>query len=416
MKNSVFLKVVIAIVLAIIAGFLTGPDAKVFGVAWVRIFDLIGQLFLSALKLVVVPLVASSLITGTARLGKEKAFGGLAFRTFFFFILTGLLAVSVAVALGMVIKPGASFDHDAMAKLAGGVSLEDLGKHAQGGLFDKFEDILFRLIPSNILDVAARGQMLGLIFFSIFFGFFISRIEAGLSKTMSDFWNGLFQIMMLMTHLIMRTLPFGVFGLMAKVVATTGLEAVRPITLFFITVLLGLAIFMFILLPSLLKFVGGVSPMAHFRAVAPALITGFTTSSTAATLPVTIDCMETRAKIPNRICGFTLPLGTSINLAGSALYTALSVLFISQAYGLEMTAPNLFTIFLMSMFTSLGMVAGIPSGCLISIVVILQAIGLPPDGIALIFAVERILDMCRTTATVFCNTCCASLVYHVGKE
>lgn len=415
MKNAFLYKVLIAFVLAVCAGLLTGSDAKIFDILWIRVFDLIGQLFLNGLKLVVVPLVVSSIITGTARIGKEKAFGALGFRTFFFFILTSFIAVLVGVILVISISPGSSFDPSSMANVTGIGSLEEFGKQAQGGMFERVEDILFRLIPSNIFHVAAQGQMLGLILFSVAFGFFISRIEADLFTTMTNFWDGAFQIMMKMTHLVMRTLPFGVFGLMAKVVATTGLEAIKPIAFFFVTVILGLAIYMFIILPLLLKFVARTSPIQHFHHVTPALITAFSTSSTAATLPITIDCMEKRAGIPNRICSFTLSLGTSINLTGTALYAAISVIFIAQAYGMEMTFPTLFTIVLMCLFTALGMVAGIPSGSIISIVVILQTIGLPPDGIALIFAVERILDMCRTTVSVFGNTCCTSLVYG-GKE
>ncbi|NGX42740.1 MAG: Proton glutamate symport protein [Chlamydiae bacterium] len=410
MKSAVLLKVVIAIVLAIVAGFIAGPESTIFGVPWVSIFNLIGQLFLSALTLVVVPLVVSSIITGVSRIGQEESFGSLGLQTFFYFVLTSFLAVLLGVVIVMLIAPGASFDTSVLTSQVDAAPLGALEEYASDGVFDKFEQILFRLIPSNILAVASQGQMLGLIFFSLLFGFFSTRIEANLSKIMISFWNGVFQIMMQMTHLVMRALPVGVFGLTAKVVATTGLETIKPVVLFFFTAVLALAIYMFIVLPLLLKLVRGINPIKHFRAVGPALITAFTTSSTAATLPITMECMEKRAGVPNRICSFILPLGTTINLTGTAIYATIAVIFIAQAYGLEMTPPILFTIILMGMFTALGMVAGIPSGSLITIVVILQTIGLPPDGIVLILAVERILDMVRTTVSVFGNTCCTALV------
>lgn len=412
-KNSVLSRVLIAIILAVIAGLLTGPDSGIFGIAWVRIYNLIGQLFLNALTLVVVPLVASSIITGSARIGQEKEFGKLGFRTFFFFILTSLIAVLIGFTVASIGSPGTMIDANSLKNLTGSNSLAALEQQASGSIFDKVEQILFRMIPSNIISVAAQGQMLGIIFFALVFGFFSSRIEPSLSNAMIKFWKGTFEIMMLMTHFIMKALPIGVFGLMAKVVATTGLEAMKPVSIFFICVITGLLLFMFVALPLLLKIIGGVNPFKHFKTVTPALITAFSTSSTAATLPVTIDCMEKKAGIPNRICSFVLPLGTSLNLAGSALYATTAVIFISQAYGLEMNAATLITVILMCLFTGLGMVAGIPSASLITIVIILQAIGLPSDGIVLVLAVERILDMCRTTASVFSNTCCASLVYHL---
>jgi proton glutamate symport protein len=158
-----------------------------------------------------------------------------------------------------------------------------------------------------------------------------------------------------------------------------------------------------------LRYVGGINPIAHIKAMAPALLTAFSTSSSAATLPIAIECVEKRVGVSNRICSFTLPLGTSINLAGSALYECVVVFFIAQAYGVALPLSTQLIVIIMSVATSLGM-AGIPSACLIGVVVILQTIGLPSEGIGMVFAVERILDMLRTTASVFSNSCCAVLV------
>ena len=410
MTKSPIFKVFIAIILAIIAGYFAGKEAAIAGIAYVRIFDLIGQLFLNALTLVVVPLVASSIITGVARIGAEKSFAKLGGRTFFFFVLTVILASFVGFLVITIANPGAIFGADVKDILTNG-NFDILAAKTSSGVFNNVENLLFRLIPSNILHVAATGQMLGLIFFSVLFGFFSSRIDSPLSQVMVNFWQAAFEIMMKMTQVVMRALPIGVFGLMAKVVATTGFEVIKPIAFFFVLVILALAIFTFVVLPLLIKFVGGVSPLKHFKDVAPALLTAFTTSSTAATLPITLECMEKRAKIPNRICSFTLPLGTSINLTGTALYSIASVIFIAQVYGMEMNVSNLTTILLMGSFTGLGMVAGIPSGSIISIMIILQTVGLPKEGVVLIMAVERILDMCRTTVSVFGNTCCCLLVH-----
>lgn len=405
-KNNVLIKVFVSIFLGALAGLWTGTDAHVLGISWIEIYNLIGQLFLNALTLVVVPLVVSSIVSGTARVGADQSFGKLGSRTFFYFVLTSLIAVTVGLVLTLVIAPGSSVDQS----LLQGVAASELTNSAQAGLFANFEQILFRMIPSNVISVAAEGQLLGLILFSLLFGYFIPQLESSTSNILREFWNGVFQVMMKMTHLVMRTLPFGVFGLMAKVTATTGLAAIKPISIFFMTVNLGLALHMFVFLPLLLKFVARVNPIKHFRDVFPAIVTAFSTSSTAATLPITLECMEKRAGLPNRLCSFILPLGTSLNLAGTALYVTSATIFIGQAYGLAFNVTTLFPILIMGLFTALGMVAAVPSGSIITIVVVLQSIGLPADGIILVLAVERILDMCRTSVSVFNNTCCAALV------
>lgn len=415
MNNTLVIKVFIAIALGIAAGLAAGTENAILGVPWVKIFNLIGQIFLNALNLVVVPLVASSIITGTARIGGEFSFGRLGGMTFFYFLLTSIAAVSIGVLLALSIVPGSYMDSTSLGNVLGQATLEEVAKQSQGGMFERLEQILFRLFPSNILAVASQGQMLGLIFFSVLFGFFSARIDPHLSSVMTDFWKGLFQIMMKMTHLVMRALPIGVFGLMAKVAATTGFEAIKPVGFFFLTVLSGLFLYTFIFLPLMLK-LGGVYPLRHFSAVAPALFTAFTTSSSAATLPITLDCMEKRAGVSNKICSFVLPLGASINLTGSALYTVVAVIFIAQTYGIELNLAIMATIIILGIFSALGMVAGIPSASLVTIVVILHTIGLPSDGIVLILATDRILDMIRTAVSVLGTTCCAALVNRSVKQ
>lgn len=405
MKNGILLKVSIAMLLAIAAGWATGTDMQIFGVPYVKIYGLIGQLFLNALMLVQVPLVISSIITGTARMGSEHSFGKLGAKTFGFYIGTTTLAVLVGLVCALLISPGAGF-----VEKAATLDITKLqAVSGQGGAFEKIEQMLFRLVPSNIFAVASQGQMLGLILFSLVFGFFISKIETEPSGIVLNFWRGIFQIMMRMTHLVMRLLPVGVFGLVAKVVATTGLEAVTSVSIFFFTVIIGLLIYALIVLPLLLAGIGRVNPIAHFRAMAPALFTAFSTSSSAASLPITMECVEKRAGVSNRICSFTIPLGASINLSGSALYQCVAVLFIAQVYGVEFSAMTLTMVVLMSVLTSLG-TAGIPSAILISMMIVLNVIGVPLEGIGLVVAVERLLDMCRTVVNVLGNTTCAILV------
>ena len=401
MKNSMLIKVFIAITLAAAAGLVTGPEMEIFGVPFLAIYNLVGQLFLNALSLVVVPLVASSIITGMAKVGGDQSFGSLGLKTFGSFILTTFLAILTGLILTYFLHPGAV--QEAMPITS------SVSEQIEGGAFQKFEQIFYKMIPSNILQAASQGQMLGLIFFCMLFGFFISKIEAQAASAVLNFWKGIFQIMMKITQLVMKALPIGVFGLVAKAMATTGLETIGTVVYFFATVLTALAIYAFIILPLLLKFAAKINPMAHFKAMMPALVTAFSTSSSAATLPVTLDCMEKRAGVSNRIASFMLPLGASVNLSGSSLYVCVSILFIAQSYGVDLPFPSLILIAIMTLLTSLG-TAGIPSASMISVVVILHTLGLPADGIGLIMSVERILDMFRTPVNVFGTSCCAVLV------
>lgn len=398
MNNRLLLKVFLALILAVIAGLVTGPDFYA-----VKVYDLIGKLFLNALTLVVVPLVASSIITGAARMGSEEAFEKLGGKTFFYFVLNSFLAALLGLLLVVAIQPGITAGK-AASSLMTGSNLEQIKNLANGSIFDQFAEILLKIVPSNILQVASQSQMLGLIFFSLLFGFFISKIEVHSGSVILHFWKAVFQIMMKITHLVMRALPIGVFGLVAKVVATTGADSIASVGWFFLTISLGLCIYTFIVLPIMISLIGRVNPILYFKAMAPALFTALSTSSSAATLPITIDCMEKRVGVSNRITSFTLPLGTPLNCAGTSLYAVVATIYIAQSYGMELGISTLFTILIMAFFTSFGM-AGIPSASLVSIVVILNSIGIPPEGIGLVLAVERIVDMMRTVVNVFGNSC-----------
>ncbi len=409
MRKSVLFQVIVASLAAVIVAKLTGPDYQVLGVPVVRIYDLIGRLFLNALSLVVVPLVASSIITGTARIGRENAFGVIGKATFGIFFLTAVLAITTGIACALWLGPGVGVDGQSLVSV-GQQSLDLVKAQASQGLFDRIEGILFRIVPNNILAVASQNQMLGLILFSLLFGYFITRIEQGLSETLTRFWQAIFQVMMKMTHLVMGFLPIGVFGLMAKVVATTDQEAIRAIAYFVVTDVVALGILALVIYPLIVKLIARRSPLQHASAMAPALVTAFSTSSTAATLPATLDCAEKRAGLSNAVCSFTLPLGVSLNITGSALHSVVAVVFIAQAYGSAIDATLIITLGLMGVFAAMGMIAGVPSASLVAVVTILQTVGLPAEGIGLILAVDRILDMIRTTVTVWGNSCCAAVV------
>ncbi len=412
-KNNRPWGVFIAIFLAIIFGSLVGKEGAIFGITFYTIFDTIGTIFLNALTLVVVPLVSSSIITGIARMGNEGEFGRLGVKTFAFYLGTSLIAIIIGLFFVNIINPGAVYQQ------AGGPPLPTIVNGAETQLMAHDSkaviNVLLQIVPSNVLDAFSKGNMLGLIFFCILFGFAISKIEKAHSVVLQSFFQGIFQAMIRITHVIMRFLPYGVFCLIAKVFMTTGISSITSVALFTLTVVLGLGTFMFIALPLMLKFIAGINPIWHMKAMAPALLTAFSTSSSSATLPITIECVEKRAGVSNRICSLVVPLGTSINMSGSALYECVAAMFIAQAYGIPISITTQFLIVFMSLIASIG-VAGIPSASLVAILVILRVIGLPTEGIAFFLAVDRLLDMCRTTVNVFSDSCCAVLVAKTEGE
>ncbi len=408
MKNNILLKVLLAIALAILAGFLTGSEGALGGIRYVDIYGMVGQLFLNALSLVVVPLVCASIITATARMGAEPSFAFLGVKMFGFYMLTSLTAALVGVGGFWLLSSSALIEGG--TDFGANVSeMTSMVAQMEGSHLDRVAQMLFRIVPSNILSAAAQGQMLGVIFFSLLFGFFISRIDPQPAAVLLGLWNGVLQVMMKITHLIMKALPVGVFALVAKVAATAGVGAMASVAVYFLMVVVSLLVYSLVVLPLLLWMIGGVNPVLHFKALAPALLTAFSTSSSAVSLPVTLECVEKRAGVSSRICSFAIPLGTSLNMSGGALYLCVASLFIAQAYGHPLPPTTVCLVTVMALLTSMG-IAGIPSASLISLMMILQSIGVPVEGVGLIMAVDRILDMFRTTVNVLGNASCAVLL------
>ncbi len=408
-KLKLHWQILIALVLAAIAGSLAGTEGEFLGVRFYGVFDFIGTLFLNALKMLIVPLVMSSIIVGIAGIGSGGAFGRLGMKTLLYYLTTSLLAVLVGLIIVNTVAPGTVNGEPARHLIGLAENTGDVIASVEGRGTGDLVDIFLRMVPANVIAAAADGQMLGLIFFSLLFGFFMTKIEEAYAESMYNFWQGLFQVMMKITDWVMKFAPIGVFGLVAKVVASTGYAAFIPLAWFFLSVLAGLAVHFLIVLPLLLAFVGRVNPLRHYRAMAPALLTAFSTSSSAATLPLTMECVEQNAGVSNRTSSFVLPLGATVNMDGTALYECVAAMFIAQAYGIELGFVQQFTIVLMALVTSIG-VAAIPSASLVAIAIVLAAIGLPLEGIGLILAVDRVLDMCRTSVNVFSDSCGAVII------
>jgi proton glutamate symport protein len=408
-------QILIALALAVLAGLTIGNDASLFGISAYQVYDFLGTLFLNALKMLIVPLILSSIIVGMMGISSGDSLGRLGGRTLLYYGSTSLLAILTGLLIVNLTHPGIIDGQPAKELIGLSEDVEEFTGQVEGKGAGDVVAVFLRMVPANIVSAAAEGQMLGLIFFSLLFGYFLTKIRDPQFTVLKNFWQGLLDVMMEIADWVMKFAPLGVFALVAKVVASSGFGAFKPLAIFFFTVLSALALHFFVTLLLILKFLARVKPLRHYKAMAPALLTAFSTSSSAATLPLTMGCVEERAGVSNKVSSFTLPLGATVNMDGTALYECVAAMFIAQAYGIDLSFTTQFVIVLVALLTSIG-VAGIPSASLVAISIILSSIGLPMEAIGLIMAVDRVLDMCRTAVNVFSDSVAAVLIGRLEGE
>jgi proton glutamate symport protein len=394
-KIKLHWQILIALVLAVFFGlFLTG---------YVKYVTWIGDLFLRALKMIIVPLILTSIISGVANIGGASNLGKLGLKTLTYYLVTSLFAILVGLTMVNLIQPGVGAD------LGFQKSVQEIGGSGDLG------NILLRLIPTNIFDALARADMLAIIFFSILFGYFITKINDQYKNPLINLVNAGFEVMMKLTSFIIKFAPLGIFGIVAGVVAEQAgdkaalVGILQRLGLYMSTVLLGLIFHAFITLPLILRLYGKVNPWLHFKAMTTPLLTAFSTSSSSATLPLTLEAVEDEVGVSNKITSFVLPLGATVNMDGTALYEFVAAMFIAQAYGIHLGFVQQFVIVFTALLASIG-AAGIPMAGLVMITVVLSSVGLPLEGVGLILAVDRILDMCRTTVNVWSDSCGAAVI------
>ncbi|MEM9074860.1 MAG: dicarboxylate/amino acid:cation symporter [Myxococcota bacterium] len=385
----------------------------------------VGGLFLRALQMLVVPLIVSSLIGGVTGMGDLRKLGTLGARTVAFYLSTSFLAIVTGIAFVNLLSPGVGVDLGLLEANAEGhtvATVADEGRSLGTVLWTQ----LTSMIPKNPLRAAAEGDMLPIIFFSLLLGVFISLVEHGGDETeegyresaapkqerpvvvLRQFWQGLFEVMMKMTLAVIQLAPIGVFGFMLYAAAGKGFEAFEALGKYALAVAAALSVHAFVTLPVIYRFLTKRSPLNHARAMTPALLTAFSTASSNGTLPLTMQCVE-KSGVPNRVGSFVLPLGATINMDGTALYEAVAVLFIAQVYGMDLSLGQQAVVALTALLASIG-AAGIPHAGTVMMVVVLSAVGLPTTAVGLILAVDRILDMCRTTVNVWSDSIAAAVV------
>jgi len=414
-KLKLHWQILIAIALAVAAGSLFGADAGIAGIPLLSAYDFVGTMFLNALRMLIVPLIVSSIVTGVAGLGTGQDLGRLGLRTGVYYIASSLLAILLGLLAVNLVRPGIVDGVPAGQILGLDAATSEVMADVQGRGAGDIAALFLRMIPVNIVAAAAEGEMLGLIFFSILFGYFVNRIPSDFGATVTRFAGGVFEVMMRITMWVMRFTPIGVFGLVASEVAETGFDAFRPLLVFFFTVLFSLLGHALVTLPLLLWLVGRVQPWRHYRAMSPAMLTAFSTASSSATLPLTMECVEKNAGVSTRVTSFVLPLGATVNMDGTALYECVAAVFLAQAYGLQLGFVEQFTVVFVALVTSIG-VAGIPAASLVAITIILSAIGLPVEAVGLILVTDRILDMVRTSINVFSDSCGAVIIARLEGE
>ena len=406
-------QILLSLTLAALFGALILPSVgEGFSANFVSFCQFIGKLFMNALKMVIVPLIVASIIAGVMHLGAEKGVGRMGLKTFLYYAFSGAAAVIVGLLMVNLIQPGdiAAETAAAMLGTAAETSVEQgLMAKVEGKSSSDLFEIFLRMFPSNIVDAATNnGQLLGVITFSILFGAFIGKLPEAQRETQQKFWTSAQEVMLKLTEFIIRFAPIGVFGLVVPVIFETNLgDLFGTLAWFFITVILALIIHFAINLSLVLKFVAKVNPITHYKEMAPVLLTAFSTASSSATLPLTIDTVEERASVSKKTCSFTLPLGATVNMDGTALYECVVVLFIAQLYTATgqaaLSLGDQLLVVILALTTSIG-VAGIPAASLVAIAVILPAVGLPVEAIGVVWLTDRILDMCRTSVNVFSDT------------
>lgn len=418
MRLQLHWQILIALVFAVIIGGVTEQETTIMGITLFSIYSFFGTLFINALKMIIVPLVVSSIIVGIAGIGGTHGLARLGGRTILYYMTTSLFAILIGLFFVNLFAPGIIDGVPAKDVLGLDVALSEQASSKVGDRgIGEVATVFLSMVPANIVSAAANGQMLGLIFFSVLFGLFMTRIDEAYAESQFNFWQGVYEIMMNITNWVMKFAPLGVFALVAKVVVSTEnlADMFGSLGLFFISVILALATHVFIVMPLLLKYVAGVKPSRHFRAMSPALLTAFSTASSAATLPLTIECVEKNAGVSNRTSSFVLPLGATVNMDGTALYECVAAMFIAQAYGLELDFVTQFTIVIIALVTSIG-VAAVPAASLVAITIILSTLGLPVEALGLILAVDRILDMFRTSVNIFSDSCGAVIIGRLEGE
>lgn len=379
----------------ILIALILGVGLGVWLPGYVKYISWMGDLFMRALKMVIIPLILTSIVSGIVNIGSLEKLGKIGMKTILYYITTSIFAIVTGLLMVNLLQPGVGADLGFVSEVEGLALAKE-----------SFGQTLINIIPTNVFQAMVENQMLSVIFFAILVGLFITNISKKHKKLYIKLFNGGFELMMKITEFVIKFTPYGVFGIVALQVAQQKdlMEVAGRLGIYMIAVILALIIHSCITLPLILKLVGKINPFSHIKAMSVPLLTAFSTSSSSATLPLTMEAVEHKAGASNKITSFVLPLGATINMDGTALYECVAAIFIAQAYGIDLSFGEQIIVVITALLASIG-AAGIPMAGLVMITVILSAVNLPLEGVGLILAVDRILDMFRTSVNVWSDSC-----------
>ena len=358
-----------------------------------------GTAFIRAITMIVIPLVVASLIVGVASLGDLRSLGRLGGKTLAYYLVTTAIAITIGIVLSNVVKPGARIAEASKERLLTEYGGEAAGRIELAEQTPSVVTLLVDMIPRNPIESAARGDMLPLIVFTLLVGAAASMLDERRRQAFVGFFDAVNEISMTIINWIMELAPYAVFALLAAVTAQFGLDVLRSLALYTLTVVAGLLIHAFGTYALSVRFLAGRRPREFYKSVREAQLLALSTSSSNATLPVTIRVAEKELKVSKRVAGFVLPLGATINMDGTGLYQGVAVMFIAQVFGIDLNWTQQLTVVLTATLASIG-AAGVPSAGIITLALVLRQAGVPETGIALILGVDRILDMLRTSVNV----------------
>lgn len=364
------------------------------------ILYVVGQGFIRLMQMLVVPLVFCSLVCGSMAIGDTKTLGKVGIKTVGFYLATTALAVIVALTTANIINPGIGLDMDA-------VQTSEVSAAAQS---TNIVDTLLNIIPKNPIGSMANGDMLPIIVFALFVGIMLAKLGSKAS-TVANFFSQFNDVMMEMTMAIMKIAPVGVFCLIARTFATVGFAAFKPMLKYMGNVSLALAIQCFIVYQILFFVFTRLNPFKFIKKFAPVMGFAFSTATSNATIPMSIDTLNKKMGVSKQISSFTIPLGATVNMDGTSIMQGVAVVFIAQAYGIPLTMGNLATVVVTATLASIG-TAGVPSVGLVTLAMVLSSVGLPTEGIALIMGIDRILDMLRTAVNITGDAVCTTIISH----
>ena len=377
---------------------------------WYKYIKWAGDIFLRGLRMIVIPLVFTSIALGVVGMGNSAALGRIAGKTLLYYMVTTLIAATVGLTLVNLVKPGVG----ASLNLAEEVT-------SVGAQHVSFIDQIVNIVPANIFEAMAKGDLLPIIFFAILFGFFMNKVDEKHSGTLSTLFAAIYEVIMKITFFIIRLAPYGVFAIVTNVVGKQAndpkalLAMAGSLGVFVLVVWGGLLIQGGVVLPLLVRVLGRQNPWRHIAKMSTALLTAFSTCSSGAALPVNIRDSQEKCGISNKIASFVLPLGSTINMNGTALYECVTAIFIAQAYGIDLSLAQQIMIVFTALLAAIG-TAGIPMAGMVMLTIVLTAVGLPLEGIGLVLAVEQLCDMPRTCINTYGDSCGAVIIAHSEGE